>query len=249
MKEICRSVKKKDHDQKIEGRSVYVDDYNLSANGSKILCGRLLHSIYAKAKVLSVTVPELPEGYFWVDRNDVPGDNNVNIVLDDTPVFCRDTVEYIGEPIGMVVGPDEKVVEELLKKVEVAYEELEPMLDLRNGKETFFDYRFGHGDVEKAFAEADKVYEEEFITGYQDQTYLEPQGRGGRQDVCPRLFAVPLLRPRRCRQSVGYGSRGRTYPAGCDRRRFRRQGGLSLHLRLSGRGSGEEIRSAGALCL
>ena len=84
MKEICQSVKKKDHDPKIEGRSVYVDDYNLTAGGKKILCGRLLHSIYAKAKVLSVTVPELPEGYYWVDRNDIPGDNNVNIVLDDT---------------------------------------------------------------------------------------------------------------------------------------------------------------------
>ena len=188
MKEICRSVKKKDHDPKIEGRSVYVDDYNLSANGSKILCGRLLHSIYAKAKVLSVTVPELPEGYFWVDRNDVPGDNNVNIVLDDTPVFCRDTVEYIGEPIGMIAGPDEKVVEELLKKVEVEYEELEPMLDLRNGEETFFDYHFGHGDVEKAFAEADKVYEEEFITGYQDQTYLEPQGMMAEPEEDGRMF-------------------------------------------------------------
>ena len=45
MKEICQSVKKKDHDPKIEGRSVYVDDYNLTAGGKKILCGRLLHSI------------------------------------------------------------------------------------------------------------------------------------------------------------------------------------------------------------
>ena len=176
MKEISKSTRKKDHDLKIEGRSVYVDDYSVTASGKKILCGRLLHSKYAKAKVLSVTLPDLPEGYCWVDRNDIPGDNNVNIVLDDTPVFCRETVEYIGEPIGMVVGPEEKVVEDLLSQIKVEYEELEPILDLRSGTETFFDYHFGHGDVDKAFAEADKVYEEEFFTGYQDQTYLEPQG-------------------------------------------------------------------------
>ena len=188
MKDICTSIKKKDHDPKIEGWAEYVDDYNVSSNGRAILCGKLLHSAYAKAKVLSVSVPPMPEGYYYVDKNDVPGDNNVNIVLDDTPVFCRDTVEYIGEPIGMVVGPDEKVVQELLKDIAVEYEELEPMLDLRGGTEFFFNYEFGHGDVERAFAEADKVYEEEFFTGYQDQTYLEPQGMMAEPEDDGRMF-------------------------------------------------------------
>ena len=188
MKEICNSIKKKDHDSKIEGWSVYVDDYELTSKGKKILCGRLIHSAYAKAKVLKVNLPALPEGYAYVDASDVPGDNNVNIVLDDTPVFCRETVEYIGEPIGMIVGPDEKTVEALVKAVTVDYEELEPMLDLRNGTEYFFSYEFGHGDTEKAFAEADKVYEEEFFTGYQDQTYLEPQGMMAEPEEDGRMF-------------------------------------------------------------
>lgn len=49
----------------------------------------------------------LPDGYYYVDRTDVPGENNVNIVMDDTPVYARETVEYIGESIGMVCGPDD----------------------------------------------------------------------------------------------------------------------------------------------
>ena len=188
MKEISHSIKKKDHDPKIEGRSVYVDDYVTTADGRAILCGRLLHSTLARARVLSVQVPELPEGYYYVDKSDIPGDNNVNIVLDDTPVFCRDTVEYIGEPIGMVVGPDKREVERLLGEIKVEYEELEPVLDIRTAEEYFFDYAFGHGDVGKAFAEADKVYEEEFITGYQDQTYLEPQGMMAEPEADGRMF-------------------------------------------------------------
>lgn len=188
MKEICQSIKKKDHDPKIEGRSVYVDDYVTTADGRAILTGRLLHSKFAKARVLGVKLPELPDGYYYVDKNDIPGDNNVNIVLDDTPVFCRDTVEYIGEPIGMVVGLDSKVVEKLLSEIEVEYEELEPVLDIRTADEYFFNYEFGHGDVEKAFAEADKVYEEEFLTGYQDQTYLEPQGMMAEPEEDGRMF-------------------------------------------------------------
>ncbi|WP_369283639.1 xanthine dehydrogenase family protein molybdopterin-binding subunit [Oscillibacter sp. GMB15532] len=172
MEKISESVVKKDHAPKMSGRSVYVGDYS----GDGVLTGKFLRSTLARAKVLGVEVPPLPDGYFYVDKTDVPGDNNVNIVLDDTPVFARDTVEYIGEPIGMVVGPEEQVVDRLLSEIKVAYEELAPMLDLRKADTVFFNYEYEKGNLEKAFAEADKVYEEEFSTGYQDQTYLEPQG-------------------------------------------------------------------------
>ena len=158
MEKISQSVVKKDHAPKIEGRSVYVADYTTAKDGRPILTGKLLHAKVARAKVLSVEVPELPEGYLYVDARDVPGDNNVNIVLDDTPVFCRETVEYIGEPIGMVVGPDEQEVLRILDEIRVDYEELEPVLDLRTAKDTFFNYEYGHGDMEKAFAEADRVF-------------------------------------------------------------------------------------------
>ncbi len=172
MEKISESVVKKDHAPKMSGRSVYIGDYS----GDGVLTGKFLRSTLARAKVLDVEVPPLPDGYFYVDKTDVPGDNNVNIVLDDTPVFARDTVEYIGEPIGMVVGPEEQVVDRLLSEIKVSYEELEPMLDLRRADTVFFNYEYEKGNLKKAFAEADKIYEEEFSTGYQDQTYLEPQG-------------------------------------------------------------------------
>lgn len=184
MKDISKSVMKKDHEAKMSGRSIYVGDYD----NEGVLTGKLLHSKVAKARIRSVKVPELPEGYFYVDAKDVPGDNNVNIVLDDTPVFCRETVEYIGEPIAMICGPDAKLVEKLLSECEVDYEELEPVLDLRTAQEAFFNYEFGHGDMEKAFAEADKVYSEEFMTGYQDQTYLETQGMMAEPEEDGRMF-------------------------------------------------------------
>lgn len=171
MEKIRESVVKKDHLSKISGEALYCGDIH----DKEILFGKLVRSSLAKAKVLKVTLPELPEGYTYVDRHDVPGDNNVNIVKDDTPVYANDIVEYIGEPIGMLCGPEEAVVEDLWKKIVIDYEELEPVLDLRKATETLFDYHFGRGDVDKAFEEADKVYEEEFETGYQDQTYLETQ--------------------------------------------------------------------------
>lgn len=171
MEKISVSVKKKDHASKISGEAIYAGDYPKE----ELLFGKLLRSTKARAKILKVTIPEMPEGYYYVNREDVPGDNNVNIVKDDTPVYANEIVEYIGEPIGMFCGPDESIVEQLWKRAEIEYEELEPVLDLRTATEAFFDYEYARGDLEKAFAQADKVYEEEFETGYQDQTYLETQ--------------------------------------------------------------------------
>ena len=184
MEPISKSVVRKDHAPKITGTSIYVDDY---AN-TGVLTGRFLRSKTARARIVSVTVPELPPGYFYVDKDDVPGVNKVHIVMDDTPVFAQDTVEYIGEPIAMVVGPDVRQVEAILAGIRVEYEELEPVLDLRRADTVFFDYEYGRGDLEKAFAEADQVFTEEFSTGYQDQTYLETQGMMAQPEPDGRMF-------------------------------------------------------------
>lgn len=172
MQTISRPVVKKDHPAKMSGQSLYVADYA----GEGILTGKLLRSTLAKARIRQVDVPPLPEGYFYVDRLDIPGENKVNIVKDDTPVYANEIVEYIGEPIAMVVGPDEKIVDAILKAIQVHYEELPPILDIRQSDTVFFDYEYGKGDIAGAFAEADKIYEEEFTTGYQEQAYLEVQG-------------------------------------------------------------------------
>lgn len=169
---ISDSVVKKDHSPKMNGQALYVADYSTEG----MLFGKLLHSQKARARILEIRLPDLPKGYYVVDRNDIPGENNVHIVMDDTPVFARDTVEYIGEPILMVVGPDEKEVELLLNKIEVVFEELPAVLKTREFDTVFFDYDYAKGDVDKAFAMADQVYEEEFETGYQEQAYLETQG-------------------------------------------------------------------------
>ncbi len=172
MKKISQSVIKKDHTPKINGSARYVGDFPKEG----MLFGKLVRSPYARARIIEIKPLAMPEGYFTVDYRDVPGINNVHIVKDDTPVYAEEIVEYIGDPVLMVVGPDESEVARFAKKIEVLYEELPAVLDVRASETTFFDYQFGKGDVEAAFAEADTVYEEEFETGYQEQAYLETQG-------------------------------------------------------------------------
>lgn len=172
MKEISKSVVKKDHQEKIGGSALYVGDYPQDG----MLCGRIVRSPHAHARIVEIRPYALPEGYFTVDHRDVPGINEVHIVKDDTPVFAAETVEYIGDPVLMVVGPDESEVLRIAGEIEVIYEPLPAVLDVRDATTAFFDYHFQKGDADAAFAEADKVYEEQFETGYQEQAYLETQG-------------------------------------------------------------------------
>lgn len=172
MEAISKSTKKKDHEAKISGRALYVDDHVM--NG--MLYGRLLRSSKAKARVVNILLPELPDGYYVVDKSDVAGINRVHIVLDDTPVFAEENVEYVGEPILMVVGPEFKQVERILHEIVVNYEEQVPVLDMRQSDTVFFNYNYAKGDIEQVMREADQIFVETFQTGYQEQAYLETQG-------------------------------------------------------------------------
>ena len=172
MREISKSVPKKDHESKASGSAIYVADFDASG----MLYGKLVRSPHARAKVLGIELPDMPAGYFAVDHRDVPGVNRVHIVMDDTPVFAAETVEYVGDPVLMLVGPEEAEVERLTGLVAVTYEPLPAILDVREADTAFFDYHFGRGDVPQAFAQADQVFEEQFETGYQEQAYLETQG-------------------------------------------------------------------------
>ena len=172
MKAISKSIPKRDHAAKVSGSAVYVCDYPSSG----MLFGRLLRSSVPHANVLRVKLPEMPEGYYYIDKDDIPGVNQVHIVLKDMPVFAEKTVEHIGDPIGMIIGPGEREVNRLLAAIEVEYEELEPVFDVRKSDVVFFNYSYEKGDADKAFLEADKVYEEEFETGLQEHMYLETNG-------------------------------------------------------------------------
>ncbi len=169
MDAIRQPMKRRDHDDKVSGRTRYTDDIQ----SEEYLFGKLVRSGVARGRILGISVPDLPEGYFVVDHSDVPGVNEVHIVLDDTPVFAKETVEFVGDPILMVVGPDEAAVSRIAESVKVDYEPLPAELDPLTATTHFFQYKIEKGDIDSAFREADRVLEETFTTGHQEHVHLE----------------------------------------------------------------------------
>ncbi len=182
MREISKSIIRPDSRQKTSGRMRYLDDLKVG----DVLYARTFRSEKARARVDGIHIPELPEGYYIVDRNDSIATNRVRMLLDDQPFFAEDVVNYIGEPILLVVGPDRQVIEKIMGRIRVNYTDLDPIYDIEeaksgekpplyNGDNTIADYVYRKGEWDKATREADQVFERTFQTGYQEQLYLEPQ--------------------------------------------------------------------------
>jgi CO/xanthine dehydrogenase Mo-binding subunit len=162
------STVKIDNEEKMAGKAIFTDD---------IVCQDALYVVFvrstiSKGKILKIEVPTLPDGYYYVDAKDIVKENVVSIIFSDWPVFADKVVNYYGETIGLIAGPDKQMALDLVKKVVITYEEETPNFELN---ESVFHKHFAKGDITKAKQEADFSYTETFGTGLQEHLYLETQ--------------------------------------------------------------------------
>lgn len=172
MSSISQSVRKLDHLSKISGAARYVEDIRLDG----MLYGKIVRSTVAHGKITAVHLPEMGPEYAVVQASDIPGVNQVHIVGDDHPVFSNGEVNYIGEAILMIVGPDKRQVGKYAAATKVDYELLDACFDPKKSDKTFYEYAYEEGDWEKAFEEADEIIDDEIFSAHQEHAYMEVQG-------------------------------------------------------------------------
>lgn len=181
MKDISTSVPKKDHKGKVSGQLPYISDVKVE----DMVNGVLVRSPIAYGKIKTIELPTLPEGYEVVGAEHIPGPNYVKIIKEDQPIFASEWVNYIGEPILMLVGKDLNTLYSLLNDVKIEFEEHQAIYtldDAINQKAesgvTMASYEFGESlEIISAIEQgAHQIIEEEYDTGYQEHVYLEPQG-------------------------------------------------------------------------
>ena len=162
------STVKIDNEDKMAGKAIFTDDIVFQ----DALYVVFVRSTISKGKILKIEVPTLPDGYYYVDAKDIVKENVVSIIFSDWPVFADKVVNYYGETIGLIAGPNKQMVLDLVKKVVITYEEETPNFELN---ESVFHKHFAKGDITKAKQEADFSYTETFGTGLQEHLYLETQ--------------------------------------------------------------------------
>ena len=163
------------------GEAQYTDDIPVQKNE---LYGHMVLSKKAKAKIRKVDITlamDLPGIVDWVDRHDLPNPeaNWWGAPSCDETFFAEDEVFTAGQPIGMVLANSAKNAEAGARAVKVEYEDLPAIFTIEDAiaHQSYFDhYRYINiGDAEKAFTEADHVFDGVTRMGGQEHFYLETQ--------------------------------------------------------------------------
>ena len=161
------SVKKVDNEEKMSGMAIFTGDIRMD----NALFAIPVRSTISHGKLVKIDMPSLPRGYYFISAKDIVKENVCNIIASDWPVFADKKINYKGETIGLVVGPDKKKCLDLASMIHGVYREFTPVYEMKN---SYVHKEFAKGNPE-LFKGASKVFSEEFETGYQEQVYLEPQ--------------------------------------------------------------------------
>ena len=171
--------------QKARGEAVYVCDMTLP----NMQYAYMVRSTIARGRIKAIHVPELPEGYYFISAKDIPaqGKNELWMIAKDWRCFAEDYVLYVGETIGLVVGPDRSVLKRIKAQIKIDYEEQTPVVTIDDGIHCVGGPMFPEKNsnvmcelfcekgrpMDEVFAEADEVFEETIETPYQEHVHLE----------------------------------------------------------------------------
>ena len=85
-----------------------------------------IRSPVAKGRLQSIDTPPLPQYYTLLTAKDIPG---INQLYDfPVPVLAWDELSYIGEPVALLLGPDESILRKLAEYCRVIAKEENPLL-------------------------------------------------------------------------------------------------------------------------
>lgn len=122
----------------------------------------------------------------FVGAENIPGENQIGVIIKDQPLFADKIVRYTGDSIGLVVADSFKAARTAAKKVIIDYETSHPLLSINESKNSLNNFihatnlacshRVRKGNIKTGFAQSDLILEAHFKTPFQEHYYLEPQG-------------------------------------------------------------------------
>jgi CO/xanthine dehydrogenase Mo-binding subunit len=194
---VGRPTPRVEGELKVTGKAQYSADLKLP----NMLWGRCLRSPIPYGRIKSIDIGEAlraPGVKAVITGKDVAG-LRIGRCIYDTPVVADGAVRFIGEKVAAVAAETKLAAEQALELIEVEYEEIEPLLDplaaIKPGAPVLhpdllsyrglpvpvdkpsnvFSYlKWGKGDIEAGFREADLIVENTYTTQVTHQSYLEP---------------------------------------------------------------------------
>jgi 4-hydroxybenzoyl-CoA reductase subunit alpha len=125
---LGRRLRKVEGAAKATGRAIYTDDIILP----RMLHAKILRSPHAHARILSIDTSEaeaLPGVFATVTGKEMPLRYGIIPWTQDEQALAADKARYVGDGIAAVAAIDEDTANLALKKIQVEFEVLEPLLD------------------------------------------------------------------------------------------------------------------------
>eukprot|EP01034_Spumella_vulgaris_P039425 gene39425-48720_t len=161
------------------GEATYTDDIP-EAQGT--LHAALGLSPKAHARILSINlepVKAMPGVVAVYTYKDIPGTNDCGPIIHDDPILAEEKVEYVGQPIFIVVAQTHDQARHAARKADIQYEELPAILtpEAARDAESFVvpPMRLTRGDAKAAFERSKNILKGTLHVGGQEQFYLEGQ--------------------------------------------------------------------------
>ena len=163
----------------VAGEATYTDDIR-EARGT--LHAALGLSARAHARIRSMdlgAVRTAPGVVAVLTAADIPGENNVGPILHDDPILAADEVQFVGQPIFLVVAETVDAARRAARLGAVEYEDLRAILTIEDAlaQQSFVlpTVTLQRGDWQAALAAAPRRLKGAFRIGGQEQFYLEGQ--------------------------------------------------------------------------
>jgi hypothetical protein len=186
---VGKPIPRIDAYERVTGKAQYTGDLQLSG----MLYARVLRSKLPHAKIVGIDTSKaekLPGVKAVIHHGNalVPWSSGG---LTHKRFIFNNPVRYVGDPVAAVAATDRHIAEDALALIEVKYESIPHVLDAKEalkpdapkitpegnlsvGKGAFSaPITENWGDVEKGFAEADRVFEDTYITKHVNNAQLE----------------------------------------------------------------------------
>jgi len=186
---VGHAMPRPDARAKVTGQAIFAADLHFD----DMLHAKVLRSGYPHATLLDVdtSAAETLRGVVAIiTAKDVPGAKNHGLARQDWPVLAYDKVRYVGDAIAVVAAESEHIAADAVKRIKVSYEPL-PVVSsaeealaedaplVHDGGNVLEHIQLRRGELEKGFAEADVVLENEYRTPRGDHAFMEPEAAVG----------------------------------------------------------------------
>lgn len=130
----------------------------------------------AHARIIRLEAHDLPPDIVFIDAKSLASGAELAVEDDVMPILAEDTVRYVGEPIGLLVGPDRDSLKEALSCIRCTYEEYPAHFGPSRGDEEslYHEVVRSSGDLTPLFAEDADILNTEIATGLQEHFYADP---------------------------------------------------------------------------